>query len=121
MATVKIKGENFRRVIQPLVNIIESDKEIILEAEMPGLSKEDIIIEIKDSELLINAKARGDEVNKGYTVIYRERCPYEYSRSFILSEAIDKDKVEAHYENGILKIILTKVESAQPKKIEIKG
>ena len=112
--------EDYKRVIQPLVNIIECDKEIILEAEMPGLNKDDINVQIKNNELFIHAKSRKEEVNKGYTVIYRERCPYEYERKFIISDIIDKEKIEARYENGILRIVLHKVESAQPKKIEIK-
>jgi len=81
------------QLIQPLVNIMETDKEVILEAEMPGLSKEDIALELKDDELVIHGKQRAEELPKGYTALYRERCPFEYMRSFVLGDTIDKIKL----------------------------
>lgn len=109
------------RVIQPLVNVSETEKEVILEAEMVGLSKEDINLELKNDQLIISGKSRAEEPPKGYTALYRERCPLEYTRSFLLGDTIDKGKIDAQYENGILKVTLQKVEAAHPKKIEIKG
>jgi len=111
------------RVIQPLVNIYETDKEVILEAEMTGLTKEDIGLELKENELTIKGKIReSDETTpKGYTVIHRERCPLEYIRTFIIGDEIDKSKIDAQYENGILRVKLSKSDEAQPKRIEIKG
>lgn len=109
------------RVVQPLVNVQESDKEVVLEAEMVGLSKEDISLELKDDELLITGKVRETEPSKGYTLVHRERCPFEYVRSFVLGEMIDKEKIDAQYENGILKVTLQKTEAAHPRKIQIKG
>lgn len=110
------------RVIQPLVNIHETDKEVILEAEMTGLTKEDIGLELKGNELTIRGKTReSDEIlPKGYVVIHRERCPLEYIRTFIIGDEIDKNKIDAQYENGILRIKLSKSDKAQPKRIEIK-
>jgi HSP20 family protein len=110
------------RVIQPLVNICEEDKEIILEAEMAGLTKDDISLDLKGNELTLRGKSgRADDVvPKGYTVVHKERCPLEYVRTFVVGDEIDKSKIDAQYENGILKVKLTKSEAAQPKKIEIK-
>jgi len=110
------------QVIQPLVNIREEEKEVILEAEMVGLSKEDISLELKGNELTLKGKTRrsDEDIPKGYTVIHRERCPLEYMRTFIVGDDIDKSKVDAQYENGVLRVKLAKSEQAQPKKIEIK-
>lgn len=108
------------QIVQPLVNVSENDNEIILEAEMAGLYKEDINVELKDEQLVITGKARNCEPPKGYALIHSERCPYEYVRSFALGDVIDRNKIDAQYENGILKLTLRKVEAAQPKKIEIK-
>ncbi len=110
------------RVIQPLVNIREEDKEVILEAEMVGLTKDGISLDLKGNELTLRGKSgRADDViPKGYTVVHKERCPLEYVRTFVLGEEIDKSKIDAQYEGGILKVKLTKSEAAQPKKIEIK-
>jgi len=108
-------------VIEPLVNIEELEKEIVLEAEMPGLTKDDIALELKDNTLTIKGKGKDaeDMTAKGYTLIHRERCPLEYQRSFVLSEDIDKNKIYAEYINGILKVRLVKSEDAQPKKIDV--
>lgn len=123
MALIKQRERQLEpRVIQPLVNIHESDKEIILEAEMTGLTKEDIGLELKGDELTIKGKTRENDetVPKGYTVIHRERCPLEYIRTFVIGDEIDKSKIDAQYENGILKVKLVKSDEAQPKRIEIK-
>jgi HSP20 family protein len=111
-----------KRVIEPLVNIEETEKDVILEAEMPDLNKQDIDIEINGNELWIRASSSNEReaMPKEYTAIYRERCPLEYARTFVLGDEILKDKIEAQYETGILTIRLAKSETAQPKKITIK-
>jgi HSP20 family protein len=121
MALVK-QRQTEPKVIQPLVNIHETDKEVVLEAEMTGLTKEDIGLELKGNELTIKGKTReSDEtIPKGYTVIHRERCPLEYIRTFTIGDEIDRSKIDAQYENGILKVKLSKSDEAQPKRIEIK-
>ncbi len=110
-------------VIQPLVNIQTEGNEVIVEAEMVGLTKDDISLDLKGSELTLRGKTRqnNETVPKGYTVIYKERCPLEYVRSFVVGDDIDKSKIDAQYVNGILRVKLLKSKDAQPKKIEIKG
>ncbi|RJP27385.1 MAG: Hsp20/alpha crystallin family protein [Candidatus Omnitrophota bacterium] len=123
MALIKQKQKQPEsRVIQPLVNIHETDKEVVLEAEMTGLTKEDIGLELKGNELTIKGKTRENDeaIPKGYTVIHRERCPLEYIRTFVIGDDIDKSKIDAQYENGILRVKLVKSDEAQPKRIEIK-
>ena len=111
------------RVIQPLVNIQAEGNEVIVEAEMVGLTKDDISLDLKGSELTLRGKTRqnNETVPKGYTVIHKERCPLEYVRSFAVGDDIDKSKIDAQYDNGILRVKLLKSKDAQPKKIEIKG
>jgi len=104
--------------VQPLVNIQEEMDQVVLEAEMPGLVKEDITIEIQGDELLLSGTSRGD-VPKGVTVIVQERIPVEYKRVFTLGDQIDKNSINAEYENGILKLILKKIASAKPKRITV--
>lgn len=110
------------RVIQPLVNIREEENQIILEAEMVGLTRDDISLELKGNELTLRGKTeRGDgAVPEGYTVVHRERCPLEYRRTFVIGDDIDKGKIGAQYENGILRVELAKAKEAEPKKIAIK-
>lgn len=110
------------RVIQPLVNVYEHEKTVILEAEMVGLNKDDISVDLKENELTLKGRAdrADDTLPKGYTALYKERCPLEYSRTFVISDDIDKSKIDAQYANGILKVKLYKAEKTQPKRIEIK-
>lgn len=107
--------------IEPLVNILETEKEIVLEAEMVGLSKKDVELELKGNELTITGKARAsvEDVPKGYDILHRERCPLEYERTFVLGEEIDTESIEAAYEGGILKVTLPKSEKARPRRVEI--
>jgi HSP20 family protein len=111
------------RVIQPLVNIEEEDKDIVVEAEMPGLAKDDITLDLNGNELSLKgrAKKQEDEIPKGYTLLHKERCPLEYARTFVVGDNIDKAGISAQYDNGILKVRLAKAQDAQPKKIDIKG
>jgi len=120
-----IKQRNFRldyNHIEPLVNIRETEKEIILEAEMTGLAKEDIELELTGNELTIKGKSKQDSesIPKGYTIVHRERIPVEYQRTFLLSDDIDTNKIQAQYENGILRVTLAKSDKVFPKKIEVK-
>jgi HSP20 family protein len=107
------------RILAPVVNIQQTGKDVVIEAEMTGLKKEDISLDIQGDELTIKGVKKDCEAPKGYTAIYRERCPFEYSRTFILGEETKRDGITARYEEGILKVIIPKSEKAQPKKIEI--
>ena len=107
------------RAISPLTNIIEKEKEVVLEAEMAGLTQEDIDLELNDNELTITGKQRTNGVPEGYTVLYSERSPLEYRRSFTLGSMINKEAIKAKYENGVLGLTLPKTEETLPKKIEI--
>lgn len=110
---------NSTQVFCPPVNITENDKEIVLLAEMPGLSKEDIDLQLGENELTLVGKKKVEEAPAGYTAVLREREPFEYRRTFLIGPDIHPDKVTATYENGVLKLALTKSEKAQPKKIAL--
>ena len=107
------------RKIAPAVNIIENNEEVVLEAEMVGLNKDEVTVDVKGDTLMINGKKDKGGVPEGYDLVYGERCGYEYERSFILGNEVDKGKIQAKYEEGILKITLPKSRDSQPKKIEI--
>ena len=118
--TLERKKERARvMVISPLTNIIEKEKEVILEAEMASLTREDIDLELNDNELTITGKQRTNEIPEGFTILHRERSPLEYRRSFTLGSMIDKEKIKAKYENGVLGLTLPKTEETLPKKIGI--
>ena len=103
----------------PRVDVSETDKEILLDVEVPGINKKDIKIEVKDNTLYINGE-RKNERKTDNTDAYRvERHYGKFERSFGLPETVDANKIAAKYKDGILKLTLPKTEKAIPKEIEV--
>lgn len=101
----------------PAVDIYENEDEILLHADMPGVVKEDIRVDIDNGTLSISG-VRKLEI-KG-AVSYEEFTDVEYVRSFSVPQTIDVEKVEAELRNGVLRLHLPKSEAAKPRLIEIK-
>lgn len=103
----------------PPVDIYETDAALVMKAELPGFSKDDIQIELKENALVIRGeRKREDEVKEG-SFHRTERVYGAFQRSFLLPTTVDQGKVEASYNNGVLELRLPKVEKAQPKRISI--
>jgi HSP20 family protein len=99
----------------PAVNIKESDKDFILELAVPGIDKKDLKIDINDDVVTISSESRSEkeEDNDGY-----KRKEFSYStfcRSFYLPENVNRDKIQASYKDGILKVELPKQEEDKNK------
>ena len=103
-------------VFNPDVDIYENDNELILIADLPGVLKDDLDIDLNKNSLTINAHVK--QSTKG-TLLYREYEVGDYKRSFNISNVIEQSKIKAELKNGILKIVLPKAETAKPRKIEI--
>lgn len=96
-------------------DIIEKDDAYLVEAELPGMSKENIELDFKDNVLSISAKQETatEESDEDRNYIRRERSTRSFSRQFILQD-IDEDSIKARFENGILEVTLPK-QSPTPK------
>lgn len=105
------------RVLTPAVDIFESDDALTLLADMPGVDKDGLDINLEKGVLTINGKANWE--TRGKTVL-REFSSANYYRQFKLSEHIDAEKTTAELNNGVLTLQIPKAESAKPKRIEIK-
>jgi HSP20 family protein len=105
----------------PAVDIYETDEALVLKAELPGFSKDDINIELKENTLFIKGeRKRQDEVKEG-NYHRMERVYGAFQRSFVLPTTVEQDKVKAAYKDGILELHLPKVQAAQPKRIAVSG
>ncbi|MFW5788285.1 MAG: Hsp20/alpha crystallin family protein [Halanaerobiales bacterium] len=96
-------------------DIKEDENNYYIEAELPGLSKEDIKIEIDDDNLIISATNEKIEEEEKENYLRRERRSGTYQRSFRLDN-VNEDGIEAEYEDGILNVVLPKEEPGKPQK-----
>jgi HSP20 family protein len=103
----------------PPVDIYETDDALVLKAELPGFSKDDINIEMKEHTLVIKGeRKREDELKEG-SYHRTERVYGAFQRSFLLPTTVDQEKVKASYKDGVLELRLPKVQAAQPKRIAV--
>ena len=114
--------ENCKKMLSGFtVDIADNGSSFLIDAELPGFSKEDIKISVEKDLLTISAEKKHEESDSKSNYIRRERYCGSYSRSFNL-EGIDVDKIEASYNNGILNVVLPKLSDNAPvsKQIEIR-
>lgn len=105
------------RYVSPRVNIIETGDAYVLEADMPGVSKDGLEILLNQSELtLVGRRSPGPA---GVELVYRESSPLPYRRTFELDPAIDTEAIDARLEHGVLTLTLPKAEKVKPRKITI--
>lgn len=104
----------------PAVDVSETDNEYRVKAEMPGVKKEDLNVNVQDGVLTINAETKyEDEEKKDGRVIRQERRYGKYSRAMRLGKDVDASGVKAEYKDGVLELTLPKLEEVKPKKIAI--
>lgn len=103
--------------VLPRTSICETKEAVVLEAEMPGVGKDGVEVNVKGDELEIIGRREAEEKKMDY--LSCERCTRNYRRVFVLSDVIDGSKINAKMENGVLTLTLSKREELKPKKIEI--
>ena len=104
---------------QPFIDIAETDKEVIATAEMPGLNKEDIKINLTEDRLEISAETKREEEKKEKGYVYRERRSGSYYRAIALPSPVDPNNAQASYKNGVLEIKMPKTEVKEKKEIKV--
>jgi HSP20 family protein len=103
----------------PAMDLVETETDFTLKADLPGLSDEDVSIEVEDNVLTISGerKSEHDERTEGY---YRvERSFGHFSRSLTLPEGVDPEAVQASFEHGVLEVRVPKPEAKKPRKVAI--
>jgi HSP20 family protein len=103
----------------PAVDIYETDKEIVLKAELPEMPEKDIEIKVEDNNLIVSGERRKEKEVKEENYHRIERSYGSFYRSFTLPHAVDRENIKASYKDGVLKVILPKKEEAKPKQIKI--
>lgn len=118
-------NEFFRSGSYPKVDVIDTTTSVTIEAAIPGLKPEDVDIEVKENILTISGKKQTQQQADDSRYVFRELKRSHFSRSFTLSDNLDKDKIDAVFEDGLLKLTIPKIkvienEEPQAKKIEIR-
>jgi HSP20 family protein len=105
----------------PRINVSETEKEIQVTAELPGIEEKDVEVTLDNGVLLIKGekKAEKEEKNKNYHRV--ERSYGAFTRSFTLPQTVSGEEAQAEYNNGVLRVTLPKREEAKSRRIEITG
>jgi HSP20 family protein len=102
----------------PATDIVETDNELLVYMDMPGVPKENLKINLEKNILAVDGKI-DDKPYADIEPVYAEYNVGHYTRSFELSNKIDQDNIKAHIEAGVLTLTLPMVPESQPKTIEI--
>ena len=103
----------------PMVDIYDENDKIVIKAELPGIDKKDISIDLKDRVLTLKGERSADNEVKEERYYRRERTYGRFERSFTLPAGLDPEKIKADYKDGVLKIEVKKPETEKPKQITI--
>ena len=113
-------GEELAETAVPYVDIKDKEGKIIVAADIPGVEKGDVSINIRGDTLEISAEKKEEKEEKEEGYIRRERRYKKFYRSIPLPTEVDKDKVDATFKNGVLRIEMPKLAIEEVKKIELK-
>jgi HSP20 family protein len=115
--SVRENRDDRQRWVHPQVNIVETKGGYVLEAEMPGVTKEGLEVILEGNELTI--VGRRTQMLGEAQAVYRESYDYNFRRTFELDPAIDQSRIIARMDNGVLFLELPKAEKLQPRKITV--
>jgi HSP20 family molecular chaperone IbpA len=114
-----VERTRWGKVFSPAIDIIESEDELKLYADLPGVDQKSIDIMIDQGILTIQGIVDTVPI-EGYELEYQEYDVGDFHRSFTLSDTVNQENISANLSNGVLELILPKAEKAKPKKIEVK-
>jgi HSP20 family protein len=104
----------------PAVDIYENDQGVTILADMPGVSRDRLVVRVDGDGLLIEGAALPQQSSAGMEIVYGEALNPMFRRSFTLSRDLDPCKIEASLNQGVLKLMIPKSEEARPRRIEVR-
>ena len=106
--------------MSPDIEIKETDEKLIVRAELPGLTKDDISVELKDSILTLSGEKKLEKCEENEKFHRTEISYGKFTRSFQVPMEVDTEKIDANFQDGILTIDIPKIEETPPHKITVK-
>jgi HSP20 family protein len=113
------KGEVAQGIWSPAVDVVETGTEIILKADLPEMSQDEIGIKVEDGTLTIEGERKFLKETPEENYIQIERSYGTFRRTFAIPRMIDQEKIKASYKDGVLRIVLPKKEHVYPKQISV--
>jgi HSP20 family protein len=103
----------------PAMDLVESDDDFVLRADLPGLSEKDVNIELEDNVLTISGERKGEHEERKEGFYRVERASGSFSRSLTLPEGVNPEGIKANFDRGVLEVRIPKPEERKPRKVEI--
>lgn len=108
-----------RRLAAPPIDIFESEGGLVLRADLPGVTAEGLELQVQDNKLTLFGRVSSN-VPAGAAVLHQEYEVCDFLRSFILSEEVDHDRIEAKLSGGVLEVLLPRADRPEPRRIPVK-
>ena len=112
-------GQTVMRRWTPAMDVVEADDQFVLRADLPGLSENDVNIELEDNVLTISGQRRAEHEQRTEGYYRMERASGSFSRSLTLPEGVNADGIQASFESGVLEVRIPKPEQHKPRKVQI--
>lgn len=107
-----------RRLCAPPIDIFESDQGLVLRADLPGVTAEGLELQVQDNKLTLFGRVTHD-IPQATALLHQEYDVCDFLRSFILSDEVDHDRIEAKLNNGVLEVLLPRAQRPEPRRIPI--
>ncbi|MCK5843593.1 MAG: Hsp20/alpha crystallin family protein [Victivallales bacterium] len=106
-------------IYAPATNIYETETELIVSSEMPGVNEKNVDVSLEDRTLTITGSRGDNEIPKGYQLLSHGYSPGSYTRSFKILADVDVAKIKARISDGVLRLTLPKAGKTKPKNIKV--
>ena len=111
------RGPN--QMMAPAFDVRETEDAYLIEADLPGFDEQDVDVSVSGNRLTVSGKRENKSENKRESYYYSERSYGSFSRSFVLPDGTDSDRIEADMKNGVLTLQVPKAAATQPRKIQL--
>jgi HSP20 family molecular chaperone IbpA len=108
-----------RSVCAPPIDIFEDDAGLVLHADLPGVGADDLELQVQDNKLTLFGRV-APPAPEGARLIHQEYQVSDFLRSFILSDEVDHERIEAKLNNGVLEVALPRAAKAEPRRIQVR-
>jgi HSP20 family protein len=112
-------GAGSARRWMPAMDLLETDEDFVLRADLPGMSESDVNVELEDNVLTLSGERKSEHEEKGEGFYRVERASGAFSRSLTLPKGVDAEAVTAGFDRGVLEVRIPKPEQRKPRKITI--